>query len=495
MYARASMRAFLSPCALRASALLAALAVTSCSGDETPATPLAKGPVPLEPAGCGFKVVTRDDYSDWSIDKNDVGAAPNIRRIRLGLGGNISAGAEGRADPATSIAFAWQTDDGTFASEVAWGTTPDPSTWPAENRTSGATWLTPPGIIVPNGEARMHEAYVCGLTPATTYYYRVGGGPAGKEVWSDVLSFTTTPKDPATPVIIGLTGDSRGQDNDAYRLIQRRFMLAGVNLSLFSGDMINFSGDQLEWEKWLDLAWKDADGTPLSLSQKLTLYTHGNHENYTTLFFGNLVMPQEPDTFPGLGELFYSVDVGPVHIVVVDDLSIAYPNLVPGLKEAMTDWLRADLEAANKNRANVPWIVTMHHHSEYSSSSHGTDSDVLRVREFFVPIWDEFHVDMNVAGHDHNYERTKPLSGPATTPTIHDSFADGTVYVVCAGAGADAYSAGISDFTAESRDYKTNGAFGFYAFLKADKTSLKLETHELRADGSDPVTDEVLITK
>jgi hypothetical protein len=81
------------------------------------------------------------------------------------------------------------------------------------------------------------------------------------------------------------------------------------------------------------------------------------------------------------------------------------------------------------------------------------------------------------------------------TPTIHDSFADGTVYVVCAGAGADPYSAGMSDFTAASREYTTNGALGFYALLKADKTSLKLETHELRADGSDPLTDEVLITK
>lgn len=468
--------------------------MASCS-EAAPAPAKPAGPPPLEPAGCDFKIVGRDDYINFTVGKNDVGPSPNIRRVRLGLGGNISAGAEGKADPSTSIAFAWQTDDGTLASEAQWGTTPDPATWPAENRTSGATWLTPPGIIVPNGEARMHEAYVCGLKPATTYYYRVGGGPEGKEVWSDVLSFTTTPSDPATPITIGLTGDSRGQDNEAYRLIQRRFSLANVNLALFSGDMINFSGDQLEWEKWLDLAWKDTDGAPLTLGQKLTLYAHGNHENYTTLFFGNLVMPQEPDAFPGLGELFYSVDVGPVHIVVVDDLAIAYPDLVPGFQETLKEWLRADLEAANENRASVPWIITMHHHSEYSSSNHGTDADVLRVREFFVPIWDEFHVDMNVAGHDHNYERTKPISGPAMTPTVHDAFADGTVYVVCAGAGADAYSAGMSDFTAVSRDYKTGGALGFYGFLNADKSSLKLTTHELRADGSDPVADEVTITK
>lgn len=158
-------------------------------------------------------------------------------------------------------------------------------------------------------------------------------------------------------------------------------------------------------------------------------------------------------------------------------------------------WLRADLEAAVKNRGNVPWIVTMHHHSEYSSSSHGMDATVMRGREALVPLWDEFHVDLNLAGHDHNYERSKPLTGPASEPTVHEAFADGTVYVVCAGAGADPYPSGTSDFTATSRDYKTSGAFGFYAMLSADKTSLTFQAHELRADGSDPIVDDITITK
>ena len=482
--------------ALCSSVVATSLFVSSCSSETAPpkpVDPVPPGPAALEPAGCRFKVTARADYLDFKIDKLDVGPSPNIRRVRLGLGGNVSAGVEGKADPATSAGFAWQTDEGTFASEVRWGTTPDPAAWPAENRTSGATWLTPAGLLNPNGDARMHEAYVCGLTPATTYYYQVGGGPSGQEVWSDVYSFTTTPNDPSAAITIGLTGDSRGQDNDAYRLIQRRMHLAGVTMQLFSGDMINFAPDQKEWEKWLDLAWKDADDSLLTLGQKLTLWAHGNHEAHTTLFFGNLVMPQEPDTFPDYGELFYSVDVGPVHIIVFDDYGVAFTDTV--YQEALTKWLRADLEAANENRANVPWIVTMHHHSEFSSSNHGTDADVTRVRNFFVPIWDEFHVDLNVAGHDHNYERTKPVTGPAESPVVKDSFAEGTVYVVCAGAGADAYSAGTSAFTATSRDYKDSGAFGFYAFLKVDKGSLKLEAHELRGDGSDPIIDEMTITK
>ena len=38
---------------------------------------------------------------------------------------------------------------------------------------------TPEGTLNGMGDERMHEAYVCGLKPATTYYYRVGGGAPG----------------------------------------------------------------------------------------------------------------------------------------------------------------------------------------------------------------------------------------------------------------------------------------------------------------------------
>jgi len=448
----------------------------------------------FEPKGCAFKVGVRAEYLEATSGKLDVGATPNIRRVRLGLGGNVAVGAAGRADPSTTAGFAWQTDEGTFASEVAWGSAPDPSSWPAENRTGGFTWKTPAGTINASGDERMHEAYVCGLKPGTTYYYRVGGGAAGKEAWSDVYAFTTTPSDPATEVTFVVSGDSRGQQNDAWRLLQERVLAKGVNLQLFSGDMINLAPDQGEWERWLDAAWKDDSNNPLTLGQLLTLSAHGNHDNHTSLYFGNLVLPQDVATFPDYGELFFSVDVGPVHVVVVDDAFIVSPQGDTNYAGVLTDWLKADLKAANDRRKDVPWIVAMHHHPEYSSSLHGKDADVLRGRAFFGPLWDEFHVDLVLAGHDHDYERSKPLTGPTDNPTVKSSFKDGTVYLVTAGAGADAYSAGTSTFTETSRDFKSGGAFGFYSYIKATKATLTIESHELRGDGTDPAFDTVAIT-
>ena len=453
------------------------------------------GTGPFQPKGCEFKVAPRPEYTDWSYGKNTTAAAPAIRRVRLGLGGNVAPGAKGHADPATSAGFAWQTDDGTLASEVMWGDSMDPAAWPPESRTSGVTWLTPAGTLNSDGDQRMHEAYVCGLEPATTYYYRVGGGPKGKEQWSDVYSFTTTPSDPKAEITVMVSGDARGQGNDAWRLIQKRATLAGATLQLFSGDVINLAPDQGEWEKWLDLAWKDESGKLSTLGQLLTISTHGNHENHSSLYYGNMVFPQDLDSYPQYTELFYSFDAGPAHFIVIDDYFIVAPDLMPDYKDTLTKWLEADLDAAQKNRANVPWIIPVHHHGEFSSSNHGQDTDVLRGRAYFVPLWDKYHADVSLGGHDHNYERSRPLTGPAATPTIGADFKDGTVYIICAGAGADPYSAGTSPFTEVSKDYKTGGAIGNYGVLRISQTKLTFEAHELRTDATDPVIDTFTIMK
>ncbi|APR74773.1 Purple acid phosphatase [Minicystis rosea] len=495
-------------------ALLATLAACSGGGNNTTGTSTTgtggagghgtggAGGAPTiasyTPEGCSFSIAPRAEYEGFSLQKPQNGATPNIRRVRLGLGGNVDVGAAGHADPATSIGVAWQTDDDTLSSEITWGSDPDPAKWPAANRASGITWLTPALTSTLQSE-RMHEVYLCGLTPATTYYYRVGGGPTGGEVWSEVYSFTTTPKAGPSKVTIGVSGDSRGEGNDAWRTIQRRMNVLNPSLQLFSGDMVYIGLDQTAWEKWLDSAWRDADDKPLTLSRQVTLHTHGNHENHTTFFFGNLTLPQDNTKFPKYAELFYSVDVGPVHIVVIDDAWVLNQSGDPDYAGVLGAWLEADLAAADKNRANVPWIMTMHHHGEFSSSAHGEDSEVLRGRQFFVPLWDKYHVDLDLVGHDHNYERSKPLTGPLSDPellpVVKDSFAEGTVYVICAGAGAPGYTSGTSVWTEVSRDYTQGPAIGFYGLITADATSFKFDAYELHADGSDPIFDTFTIQK
>lgn len=205
-------------------------------------------------------------------------------------------------------------------------------------------------------------------------------------------------------------------------------------------------------------------------------------------------MPQEIPKDEKYAELFYSVDVGPVHLVVVDDAWIVNPTDDPEYQAILTDWLTKDLEAAVKNRANVPWIITDHHHTEFSSSTHGDDDDVLRGRAYFVPIGTSTTSISPSAATTTTTSAPSPSPAPSTSSpsTTHQRTAP---LLGCAGAGAPAYGAGMSDFTAFSHDFKTNGAVGLYSILTVDATSSKIEAHDTFADGSDPIFDTYTLTK
>lgn len=445
---------------------------------------------PTSPYSCAYGVPGADFMLEFTAGTPVVAATPNIRRVRVGIGGSQRNDAN-KPDPSKSFAVAWQTDDGTLASEVSFGKDPDPSKWAKDARVAGYTWKTPEGSLNPGGDQRMHEVHVCNLEPDTTYYYRVGGGPEGSEAWGEVHGFRTAPPPGAGEIKVAVTGDSRGQQDNAWQLLEGKLLGKGVQLQLFSGDMINLGPDQEEWELWLDKGTKDASGKLSALGQILTIGAHGNHDNHTSLYFGNVVLPADPAVSDKFRELFFSFDYGPMHVVVVDDMYVSSED--PDYQTAVSAFLDADLAAANQNRATVPWIVAMHHHPEYSSSLHGKDAAVTRVRNFLVPYWTKHKVDLSLAGHDHDYERSKPLSGEPGAPVVGATNADGTTYVVCAGSGADPYSAGTSSFTAVSKDFKS--AIGLYSLLTVSKSKLSLEAHLLTADGTDPVVDSVDLVK
>ena len=90
-------------------------------------------------------------------------------------------------------------------------------------------------------------------------------------------------------------------------------------------------------------------------------------------------------------------------------------------------------------------------------------------------------VDLVLNGHDHDYERTKPMRGatPGATP------ADGTVYLVVGSAGAALYDAGSMFWTEKSE--KTYN----FVILKIRRTKLDMTAYRL--DGT--VLDSLTITK
>lgn len=100
-------------------------------------------------------------------------------------------------------------------------------------------------------------------------------------------------------------------------------------------------------------------------------------------------------------------------------LTFVYLNTESKVKK-QTEWLKADLAATNQ-----PWIIVALHHGPYG----GNQNDALLDK--WVPLFDEFGVDLVLQGHNHEYSRSYPLKG---NQIVKDG--DGTVYVVTNAAGS-----------------------------------------------------------
>jgi hypothetical protein len=147
---------------------------------------------------------------------------------------------------------------------------------------------------------------------------------------------------------------------------------------------------------------------------------------------------------------YYKSSHGPADFFYLD-------SSVPGVfgDEASTqlDWLD-DTLASSTNQ----WKIVALHHPPYSSGQHGSTPGFDEVLE---PVLARHHVDLVLAGHDHHYERTRPL--------------DGTTYVV-SGGGCKTTPVGRSDFTAVAEST--------LQFLHVDIVDDRLTGTSIRPDGS-----------
>jgi 3',5'-cyclic AMP phosphodiesterase CpdA len=118
---------------------------------------------------------------------------------------------------------------------------------------------------------------------------------------------------------------------------------------------------------------------------------------------------------------WYTQQVGPVRVLVLDSTRVK--------DKEQTQWLRTTL---GKPQPAGTWTVAAMHHPAYSAGYHGSNQ---AVRDAWSPLFAEAGVQLALAGHDHDYQRSTPQ--------------DGVTYIV-SGAGAKLRPAGRREFTAVS---------------------------------------------
>lgn len=360
---------------------------------------IEKLPESAPPAGdatdpCGDITVPLSAYESTEpvladADADQLGAKPSPKQVHLSW----------QDDPSTSQAVLWRTDADTLASRVELGTdTSYGTTVPGRSFFAGAD----------EDFGRIHEVRLCGLSPGTTYHYRVGGTDA----WSEDRTFTTAPPPgEARAFRFGVAGDSR--DNQAvWGQILAAMEPFAPDFYVFSGDAVDLGTNLSEW----DAFFSNGEGY---LDRRSLVSVHGNHEFNVQPFYALTAQPGN--------EQWFSLDYANAHLVVLNDTVTEADG-----RAVQAQWMTEDLAATS-----APWRFAFHHIPAWSScTTHGSDEDLQQV---WSPVEEAGGVAIDFAGHNHNYERSHPLLGGAW---VADT--DGTTYVVSAGSGADLYGNDLS---------------------------------------------------
>ena len=180
----------------------------------------------------------------------------------------------------------------------------------------------------------------------------------------------------------------------------------------------------------------------------------GNHDMEALYspdgYGGQLARWDFPATGPASCPSVYSFVYGNVAFLSLDANDVS--NEIPANRGysggSQTAWLAQELASLRSRSSDVDFIVVFFHHCAFSTTNqHASEGGV---RADWVPLFDQYDVDLVVNGHNHIYERTDPLRGGAPTgvaptgSTVRPAD-DGTTYITAGAAGRSLYSFPVAD--------------------------------------------------
>ena len=249
----------------------------------------------------------------------------------------------------------------------------------------------------------IHEATLTGLTPKTKYEYRVGYGSDRRSDWYSLETAGASVYD------VLIYPDSQSGDYSQWEEIVKDSAHRNPRTALYisMGDLVDNGEQDYQWRTWLNSI------RPLSANVPLAT-TLGNHEMYTLdwkmrepyAYLNYFAVP--PNGNEIFNRRYYSYDFGDVHYVVLDTQLYEsnhednHDTHHPDLYDVQIQWLRQDLAANIKK-----WTVVLMHRDpfQYAFDRPDASRDVGFNEEgvLFMPIFDEFNVDLVLSAHLHSY--------------------------------------------------------------------------------------------
>ena len=172
-------------------------------------------------------------------------------------------------------------------------------------------------------------------------------------------------------------------------------------------------------------------------------------------------------------DMWYSFNIGKMHII---SWSTEVVFARPQDMQPQYDWIEQDLIAANKNRAERPWIIAIAHRPIYCSNA---DDDCIvkgsagaQIQPYIEELFYKYGVDIEIWAHEHSYERTWPVYNFNVTQFNYDN-PKAPVHLITGAAGCNESDGLCENPILRSKGnwsaFRTEGIFHpySYGFLRA----------------------------
>jgi hypothetical protein len=207
----------------------------------------------------------------------------------------------------------------------------------------------------------------------------------------------------------------------------------------------------------------------------------------------------------------YSFDYGDAHFLCLDSNRYADPN-----DSILQTWIAGDLSTTD-----AQWKFVVFHHPPFNVGNEHYDVQHMRV---LSPLFEAHGVDIVLSGHEHNYQRPRPIkfkpAGPgksadiggkdrrvpgtftidATFDGVTNTRADGILYIVTGAGGKHLYDPGFTDNPARWT-HADDGHAEYMVKMVTDRHSLSLFDLEgsrltmTQIDEAGQEFDRIVVTK
>jgi hypothetical protein len=401
--------------------------------------------------------------------------------IQPGPEGRLTAGAE-------SVIIAWQTEDRAADFTLDYGPT---ATY--GHRAPIATSTRASGND--GNHRRSYAATLTKLALGTPYKYRLR---QGTQIIAE--GFFTTRKPRGLPVRIIAFGDS-GSGDVSQRAITYQVYKARPDLILHTGDNVYDSGLDSEYERFFFPVYNaETAGTRIGapLVSTVPFYTViANHDvngrdaagrpcadfqtapdslaYFTAMHLPHTGLTDPPQTPPTVGnpeavakfrdcagprfptQANYWFDVGDARVLCLDANTYVDPT-----HPAWSAFIQSAFD-----KTDARWRLVAFHHGPFNVGNEHYKEQHMRVH---APLFEQLGVDVVLNGHEHSYQRTRPLrfrpAGPGRAARVEDDLDRrvsgtfivdhafdgktattplGVIYIVTGAGGADLYDPGFTD--------------------------------------------------